>query len=351
MDLVIPVSWTTAVGATTYVLWKGTVDDPALATNIAILATTNYFDPVMPPCMPYYYWVQSTNQYGISGLGHVGSGWRALYAPGPVNASDGGAYTTKIHVAWGGVPPYASSYQLWRNDIADIYSASQLVYTYETEFEDTAVTRGATYYTGPTSPSTTAWRFTGPDAGGTPALMPTGLRASKGKYADRIDVSWTPAFGATSYRLLRGTTLDPTFAEYLDTVVGTNYVDRNTQPGVTYYYWAQSVNNYGISSSSGTDGGWVALSPPGAIDASDGFYTNRVLVQWLPAAGATTYELWRGTENDAAKASRIVFTTDLKYNDTIVDPGILYYYWVKAKTTVFTSGFATATAGTAAAAG
>ena len=342
----IVVTWTSSVGATTFVLWKGTVPDPELATNIATLIKTNYFDPVLPPCMPYYYWVQASNDYGISGLGQAGVGWRGLYPPGPVFASDGGVYTTKIHVVWGAVPPYATSYKLYRNDIADFFSATQLVYTYEDKFEDTTVRRGATYYYWVRSVNDYGESdVTGPDAGGTPTLMPTGLNASKGIYSDRINVSWTGVFGAGAYRLRRGLTLDPNFADVIADVGGTSFSDRDIQPGVVYYYWAQSVNSYGVSSLSGSDGGWVTLSPPSAISASDGIHTNRIHVQWLPSAGAATYELWRNTDNDPNTASRLFFTDELQYDDAIVDSGKIYFYWVKAKTVVFTSGFSDSDSG------
>lgn len=348
LDL-ITVAWTSSVGATSYELLRGTVPISTLATNIATLGVTNFMDSDVTPCLPYYYWVRATNQYGLSEYGAAGMGWRALYPPGPVTASDGGVFTTKVHVAWGAVP-FATSYQLWRNDTPDINSATQLVYTYETAYDDTSVIRGGTYYYWARSVNDNGIStFTGPDGGGTPAIMPTGITAGKGAYANRIHVYWSPAYGATSYRVLRGTTIDPSFAIVMDTVIGTGYDDFDTQPGITYYYWVQSINQYGISSLSATDGGWISLSAPGGVDASDGTYTNKIRVEWTPASGAMTYELWRNTENNPATASRLIFTTDLSFEDTVVDAGRLYFYWVKAKTTTFTSGFSNSDSGYAAA--
>lgn len=86
--------------------------------------------------------------------------------------------------------------------------------------------------------------------------------------------------------------------------------------------------------------GLAQRMPPAGLQASDGTYSDRVRVTWNAGAGATGYEVWRKPRGSARAAARIGATGSLlHFNDTSAEPGILYSYWVKAKTAEEISGF------------
>lgn len=88
---------------------------------------------------------------------------------------------------------------------------------------------------------------------------------------------------------------------------------------------------------------------PSYVAASDGQFTNQVLVEWNASAGATRYQVWRGTTSSSAQATKLadnVLTTS--YSDTTAAPGILYYYWVIACNDQICTGFSSYNTGFAA---
>jgi len=80
------------------------------------------------------------------------------------------------------------------------------------------------------------------------------------------------------------------------------------------------------------------LSAPTGVYASPGLYRNKNRVVWNAVSGASVYEVWRGTSDNAIGSTRIANTvTDTGYDDTAVMQSQTYYYWVKAKTSTFSS--------------
>lgn len=72
---------------------------------------------------------------------------------------------------------------------------------------------------------------------------------------------------------------------------------------------------------------------PTGVSASDGTYTNKVRVSWVTSSGATSYEVWRYTNDNSSAAEKISSpdATETSYDDTNATAGITYYYWVKSK--------------------
>ena len=87
-------------------------------------------------------------------------------------------------------------------------------------------------------------------------------------------------------------------------------------------------------------------SAPGGVSAGDGIY-YRVQVSWNPVSGATMYEIWRNTTNDSGSASYIADYSASPYDDYGATPGVIYYYWLKAKNAYGTSGFSSSDFGSA----
>lgn len=78
---------------------------------------------------------------------------------------------------------------------------------------------------------------------------------------------------------------------------------------------------------------------PAGLTVAKGEYTNLVRVAWSAVSNALNYELWRNVtaaSNTATLVKRLNRTT---YNDLSVEPGKIYYYWVKARTPLAKSSF------------
>ena len=69
---------------------------------------------------------------------------------------------------------------------------------------------------------------------------------------------------------------------------------------------------------------------PTGVAASDGIYTNRVLVTWNPAANAAGYQVWRSAVADYDSATIVGATTGTTYDDTTVPVDRTSWYWVQA---------------------
>ena len=67
----------------------------------------------------------------------------------------------------------------------------------------------------------------------------------------------------------------------------------------------------------------------GNVTASDGTFTNKVMVTWDSYRGATKYILYRGTTGIAGDATELVRRNGTAYADRTATPGVTYYYWVK----------------------
>ena len=84
---------------------------------------------------------------------------------------------------------------------------------------------------------------------------------------------------------------------------------------------------------------------PSGLIASDGTYTNKVVMSWKAVVSATSYQIFRHTINDSASAGQIGTTGSTTYNDTDAVAGTTYYYWVKATNSIGASGFSSSDSG------
>jgi len=85
------------------------------------------------------------------------------------------------------------------------------------------------------------------------------------------------------------------------------------------------------------------LSPPPApenISASQGDFTDKVVVNWGAVDGADKYQVWRNDSDDSSSATAIsIALSEATFTDMTGDVNIDYYYWVKGENTNGWSGF------------
>jgi len=164
-----------------------------------------------------------------------------------------------------------------------------------------------------------------------------GLSATKATYTNGVYLSWNTTTNMDHFELWRGTNSSVTnnATRFASSVAATSYVDTTSDPGIKNYYWVRTINAYGGGGDySDSDQGWVYLNAPNDVTASDGEYTNKVLVGWTASRGALNYEIWRSTINltNTAVLVGTVASTASSYDDISAAVETVYYYWVRSRT-------------------
>ncbi len=354
------VTWSTSGNATGYQLWRYTNNISANASQIGSATSAPYEDASVTANITYYYWVKATNVGGASAFSAWNTGWGAPTivapsAPTGVSASDGD-YTNKVCVTWNAADG-ATGYQVWRHTADSSGDASQIGVASSTTYDDANAVAGTTYYYWLKATNSVGVSGFGSSDSGWRAVpvaapsIPTDISASDGAFTGRVHVVWSAVSGATGYQVFRNTVNLPSRADLIGTSASADYDDREVAGSGLYYYWVKATNIVGASGFSVSDTGWgmpaeTAPSAPAGVSASDGTYTNKIVVTWNAVDGAVDYQVWRNTADDSASASLLSTTAALTCDDsTAVAAGVKVYYWVKARNSLGSSVFSQSDSG------
>lgn len=171
---------------------------------------------------------------------------------------------------------------------------------------------------------------------------PANVTATPGSTS--VTLSWTPSSSGspTSYTIYRGTKSDGEENTPVGTTTGTatTFTDTGLHNGTTYFYYVAANNAVGVS----PNGNEVSAVPAGAVTvptAPTGLFASpgnaSVALTWNATAGATSYQVYRGTTPGGESATALATTTTPAYNDTGLTNGTHYYYKVTATNTAGTS--------------
>jgi hypothetical protein len=122
-------------------------------------------------------------------------------------------------------------------------------------------------------------------SGSTPAT-PTGLAVVNNATSPTtaLNVSWNASSGATSYILLRASSLAGTFTSLATGITGTSYVDNNGGSGLTqgteYAYEVEAVNSSGTSAASSGVAWATAPSAPTGLSLTPTTNPNEFNASW-----------------------------------------------------------------------
>lgn len=197
-------------------------------------------------------------------------------------------------------------------------------------FDDLSVTAGGTYYYVVTASNGSGESGTSNEAVGTvPPPAPANPQAASGDA--QAFLSWDPSAGATSYAVARSTTSGGPYDVVAPLVNGTSYLDVGLANGTRYYYIVTAANAGGSSLASlevFADPLPPPPAPPTGLVAMPG--PGSVALSWSSAPGATTYTVRRSTSPAGPFDILVSGISELSFVDTLVSPGITYYYSVSA---------------------
>jgi fibronectin type 3 domain-containing protein len=213
------------------------------------IATTTYADNSVTNGTTYYYKVAAVNAGGTSGQSGEASAKPVSPPPAPtgLKATPG---TALVNLSWT-ASTGATSYNVYRGTSAGGEGSTALATGITgTTYADSGLASGTTYYYkvaavnagGASGQSNEASATTAPPA-------PTGLTATAG--SAKVNLSWTPSSGATSYNVYRGTSAGGESTTALKTgITTTTYADTGVTHNTTYYYKVAAVNAGGTSGQS-----------------------------------------------------------------------------------------------------
>ena len=170
---------------------------------------------------------------------------------------------------------------------------------------------------------------------------------------NRIDVTWTALYNATSVSIWRSSTEYLSDATLLATVSvsGSETWTQGTWSDTTaavmsaayfteFHYWIQASNADGSTLESGKhDKGYRNPGDPGnpSITVHPGGSATGVVLSWTKADYAVTYEIYRGateaalSNGTATKIGTVSGTSsNLTFTDSGTEPGVEYWYAVNA---------------------
>ncbi len=304
--------------------------------------------------------------YGVtdySGLSLMAKYSRATALPAaPAVTATDGTYEDRVVVTWKAVAS-ATRYEIFRNTLSSSITGSDLKSLGETSdciFEDCTALSGTkyyyfakarnSYYDAKTKSASTGISKPGAVNLGYVANAPSvpgAVTASDGTYFDKVRISWTKVAGATSYLVFRTESavapnpsnvepLAETTALFLDDFsddFGDGFIPA---PGVAvkkYFYWIAAKNETGTTAISRSNDGYLSRKGPAKVTASNGTYSDRIIVTWTAVPGATAYDVFRYTDTKFANGEKLLGAgiASLECVDTPAETDKVYYYRVRAK--------------------
>ena len=285
----------------------------------------------------YNYSVEAVSTVCSSVASAVNSGYTGVPIPAGFVASEG-LFTDKVALSWTSSIG-ATGYEVFRNGVAT--PLATLVGNASTTFSDmSAVTSTVYSYTVKAMAGTVRSAASAQKTGfkAPVVVAPTNVQSSDGTSTMKVNISWNPASGATSYEVLRDASTLP-----LGTSFTTSYEDTSAQIGVVYKYQVKAVNAASKSPLSVANTGYRNAEAPKNLVASNGTFSTKVALSWSAVTGATGYEISRSGLATSIGVNAGASSTS--FDDITGVLNTVYTYTVKAKIPAGLSAASAAVAG------
>lgn len=318
-------TWTEAVGAEWYNIYRKTADEEWALYKTADAGVTEFIDTEIDKGVEYYYSIESANQYGVRAYdenGLVGLNFGTITEISATMTERGAL------ISWGALNN-AVSYTVYRKAEGE-ESWKQLGEASGTSYEDEPLTSAVEYsYTVKAHHEKGYTAETSVD----PAKITFIANAVIVEYQlnfNDIVVNWQDVDGAASYEVYRKAT-DETEYSLVATVSVPGYTDTDVEDGLSYSYQVRSLTENGNGSVRG-DEGFDLVKLPITTEVVASLGGDNVTVSWAPADLAEEYVISRqdnlnGNWFDIAT----VDASQTKYEDRAVKSGKTYTYAIKSK--------------------
>ena len=324
----VNLSWDAVTGATSYTIYRGTADNPT-EVLVSGVSGTSYSDSSAIAGTTYYYRVKAICPLCASDYSASDAGYRRLVAATTVSASDGTS-VDYINITWTAISG-VQAYNLYRS--SSVSGPFDLIAEGLTErqYRDVDATPGRRYwYRIRADYGGSLGENSDPDSGYRLLSPPSNVRASDGTSTASVTISWTEASGASSYVLYRrAESPESGYSVLASDVEITAYADTTAVPGDLYQYFVVATCSLCQSDVSEPDTGYIKLSAPTGLEATDGTSTSKVSLSWNSVSGAQTYTLYRGTSANP-KSVLASGLTETSYEDESADAEQEYHYRVVA---------------------
>lgn len=296
----ILLSWTAVSGASSYNVYRSTTAGGEGSVPYQASQTgTSYSDGSLTPGTTYYYKVVAV---GTGGEGAFSNEASATVAAQPLAGPllKGVAGSGQVSLNWSTVSG-ATSYNLYRSNNGYGYGGTLYKQGMPgTSFTDTGLTNGTAYTYSVYAITTSGQGTQSNSVSLTPgaAALPAPSLAAQAYSNTQVNLVWTAVTGAASYDLYRSTSPGGEgAAPYQVNLTSTSYSDPALTSGTTYYYEAVAVGPGGegtLSNEASATPGSAKLAAPVLTAAVDPTQIS-VSLSWSSIAGATSYNLYRGT--------------------------------------------------------
>ena len=359
----LTVSWEDCGGASSYEVYVNTTPSAPsepVVTSDKTSAVISYLGDgnILENGVIYYIWVRAVNNVGKSAYSPVEAGTPRIPTVAPAAPSRPvlTAGSRELSVSWQTVE-LTSAYEVWFGTSSDSSQAQKFGGDItDTEIVITGLVNETTYYVWVKAKNVVGASGFSLSANARPsalAVLPETPALPTVTIGSReLTVNWSLIEGALSYEVWMGATNNSAYAEkYGADISGTSTRLTNLNNGTTYYIWIKAKNNIGISELSPVASGTPSASaatppdPQSAPTVTDG--SGQLVLSWQAIEGAASYEVWAGTTNNPAAATkRGNDVSSTSATITGLSNGITYYVWIKAKNSVGISGFSPMASGT-----
>jgi fibronectin type 3 domain-containing protein len=255
--------WAAGASATSYNVKRGTTSGGPY-TTISSPTAASFTDTGLTNGTTYFYVVSAVNSAGQSANSLQASAKPVDSAQAPAAPTGllATAANAQISLTWS-ASATASSYNVKRGTASGGPYATISSPT-ATNFTDTGLTNGTTYFYVVTAVNSTGESTNSAQASATPVAptqapaAPTGLTATAGNA--QVSLGWTASSGATSYNVKRGTTTGGPYTQ-VGSVTVPSFLDTGLTNGTTYFYVVSAVNSVGESPNSAQASATPANTP------------------------------------------------------------------------------------------
>jgi autotransporter-associated beta strand protein len=148
--------------------------------------------------------------------------------------------------------------------------------------------------------------------------------------ANEIDLTWSPADGATNYYVKRANVSGGPYTTISAPLTQTNFSDSSLIGGKTYYYVITAINDGGATNSAPVSATTLVAPPAPASLTATAVSSSQINLTWPASAGATSYNVRRAYFSGGAYTVIATNVAATGYTNTSLYNAVTYYYVVSA---------------------